>query len=51
MTPAHVFNEQQRTRWNGIDGEFWTREQDRLEAMLAPSYRTSARIRRASRRN
>lgn len=36
MTPAQAFNEQQRTRWNGIDGEFWTREQDRLDAMLAP---------------
>jgi SAM-dependent methyltransferase len=36
MTPAQTFNEQQRIRWNGIDGEFWTREQDRLDAMLAP---------------
>jgi len=36
MTPAQTFNEQQRNRWNGIDGEFWTREQDRLDAMLAP---------------
>jgi SAM-dependent methyltransferase len=36
MTPAQAFNEQQRARWNGIDGEFWTREQDSLDAMLAP---------------
>lgn len=36
MTPAQTFNEQQRNRWNGIDGEFWTREQDRLDRMLAP---------------
>ncbi len=36
MTPAQTFNEQQRARWNGIDGEFWTREQDRLDRMLAP---------------
>lgn len=36
MTTAQTFNEQQRTRWNGIDGEFWTREQDRLDRMLAP---------------
>ena len=36
MTPAQSFNEIQRDRWNGIDGEFWTRQQDRMDRTLAP---------------
>jgi SAM-dependent methyltransferase len=36
MTPAQAFNEDQRTRWNGIDGEYWTSNQDRLDRTLAP---------------
>lgn len=36
MTAAATFNEQQRERWNGIDGEFWVREQDRMDRTLAP---------------
>ena len=36
MTPAQNFNEDQRTCWNGSDGEFWTRNQDRLDRTLAP---------------
>jgi SAM-dependent methyltransferase len=36
MTPAQTFNEDQRTRWNGIDGEYWTSNQDRLDRTLAP---------------
>jgi len=36
MTPAQQFNEAQRERWNGEDGEFWVREQDRLDRTLAP---------------
>jgi SAM-dependent methyltransferase len=36
MTPAQAFNEDQRTRWNGIDGEYWTTNQDRLDRTLAP---------------
>ena len=36
MTPEQAFNEDQRTRWNGIDGEYWTRQQDRLDRTLAP---------------
>ena len=36
MTPAQQFNEVQRDRWNGIDGEFWARQQDRLDRTLAP---------------
>jgi SAM-dependent methyltransferase len=36
MTPAQAFNEDQRTRWNGIDGEFWARQQDHLDRTLAP---------------
>jgi len=36
MTPAQQFNEAQRERWNGIDGEFWVRQQDRLDRTLAP---------------
>jgi SAM-dependent methyltransferase len=36
MTSAQAFNEAQRTRWNGIDGEYWALEQDRLDRTLAP---------------
>lgn len=36
MTPAQTFNEDQRTRWNGIDGEYWAANQDRLDRTLAP---------------
>lgn len=36
MTPAQAFNEEQRARWNGIDGEHWAREQQYLERVLAP---------------
>ena len=36
MTPAQQFNETQRERWNGEDGEFWVRQQDRLDRTLAP---------------
>src|ERR1700683_4348923 len=39
MTPAQTFNDQQRTRWGGDDGEFWAREQDRLDRMLTPVMR------------
>ncbi|MGH9594727.1 MAG: class I SAM-dependent methyltransferase [Bryobacteraceae bacterium] len=34
--PSHAFNEEQRQRWNGIDGEYWTSHQDRLDRTLAP---------------
>ncbi len=36
MTPAQAFNEYQRERWNGIDGEYWTSHQDRLDRTLTP---------------
>jgi SAM-dependent methyltransferase len=36
MIPAHAFNEDQLVRWNGIDGEYWTANQDRLDRTLAP---------------
>ncbi|MDQ6760483.1 MAG: class I SAM-dependent methyltransferase [Acidobacteriota bacterium] len=36
MTAAQVFNEDQRMRWAGIDGEYWAKEQDHLDRMLAP---------------
>src|SRR5579864_7444103 len=36
MTSPRTFNEDQRTRWNGIDGEYWTSNQDRLDRTLAP---------------
>jgi SAM-dependent methyltransferase len=36
MTPAQAFNEDQRARWNGIDGEYWARQQDHLDRMLSP---------------
>ena len=39
MTPARTFNEDQRARWNGADGEFWTMNQDRLDRTLAPATR------------
>jgi len=37
MTPTQAFNEDQRSRWNGTDGEYWTSNQDRLDrTALAP---------------
>jgi SAM-dependent methyltransferase len=36
MTPTQVFNEAERARWNGKDGECWTRQQDRMDRTLAP---------------
>lgn len=36
MAAATAFNEDQRARWNGNDGEFWTREQERMDRTLAP---------------
>jgi SAM-dependent methyltransferase len=36
MTPIQAFNEEQRARWNGSDGEFWTRSQELLDRILAP---------------
>jgi len=33
---AQTFNEDQRARWNGIDGEYWAANQDRLDRTLAP---------------
>src|SRR4051794_11863641 len=36
MIPAHAFNEDQRVRWNGSDGEYWATNQDRLDRTLAP---------------
>lgn len=36
MSNPTVFNEAQRTRWNGSDGEFWMREQKRMDRTLAP---------------
>src|SRR5512147_678395 len=36
MTPSQAFNEEQRQRWNGIDGEFWVSHQDRLDRTLSP---------------
>src|SRR5689334_2625630 len=35
-TPARAFNEDQRTRWNGSDGEYWALRQDRLDRTLSP---------------
>lgn len=37
MTPADTFNDEQRTRWGGIDGEYWARQQDSLDRLLAPA--------------
>jgi SAM-dependent methyltransferase len=36
MTPTQAFNEDQRSRWNGTDGEYWTNNQDRLDRTLSP---------------
>lgn len=36
MTTAQTFNAEQWTRWNGADGEYWVRQQNRLDRMLAP---------------
>ena len=35
MTPARTFNDEQRARWNGIDGEYWTHQNERLDRTLA----------------
>jgi SAM-dependent methyltransferase len=35
MTPAQIFNQEQHARWNGSDGEFWVREQERMDRVLA----------------
>jgi SAM-dependent methyltransferase len=36
MTPAQAYNQEQRNRWNGADGDHWVREQERLDRTLAP---------------
>jgi SAM-dependent methyltransferase len=36
MGSATAFNDDQRARWNGADGEFWTQEQERMDRTLAP---------------
>jgi len=36
MTPPQTFNDEQRARWNGIEGEYWTRQNERLDRTLAP---------------
>jgi SAM-dependent methyltransferase len=36
MTSAQAFNQDQRARWNGIDGEYWARQQEQLDRTLAP---------------
>jgi SAM-dependent methyltransferase len=36
MTPARTFNQHQYARWNGFDGEYWVRQQARLDRTLEP---------------
>jgi SAM-dependent methyltransferase len=36
MKLEQTFNEDQRARWNGIDGEYWAANQDRMDRTLAP---------------
>lgn len=36
MSPAHAYNHEQRTRWNGADGEYWASQSDRLDRTLGP---------------
>ncbi len=39
MTAAQGFNEEQRERWSGADGEYWVSHQERLDRMLVPVMR------------
>jgi SAM-dependent methyltransferase len=39
LSAAQAFNDAQRTRWGGDDGEYWARQQDRMDRMLAPLMR------------
>jgi SAM-dependent methyltransferase len=36
MTPAQAFHDRERSRWNGMDGESWARQHDRMDRTLAP---------------
>jgi SAM-dependent methyltransferase len=36
MTSPKEINDAQRIYWNGKDGEYWTRQQDRLDRLLSP---------------
>lgn len=36
MTTPQAFNEEQRVRWNGADGEYWVRQQSRIDKTLSP---------------
>ena len=36
MTSPQAFNEEQRARWNGTDGEMWARHYDRMDRVLQP---------------
>ena len=36
MTPAELYDEEQRVRWNGADGDYWVAQQQRLDRTLAP---------------
>lgn len=36
MTPTQAFNEEQRARWNGVDGAMWARHYDRMDRVLEP---------------
>lgn len=36
MSSAGTFNEEQRARWNGIDGEYWAHHQERMDRTLLP---------------
>jgi SAM-dependent methyltransferase len=35
MTSAQAFNDEQRERWNGADGEYWAQHQERLDRTLS----------------
>ena len=36
MTQAAAFNQEQRERWGGADGEYWVIHQERMDRMLTP---------------
>jgi SAM-dependent methyltransferase len=36
MTDSQTFNQEQLTRWNGPEGDYWVAQQTRLDDMLSP---------------
>ena len=36
MTPAQQFNQEQRERWGGVEGQSWVEHQERMDRLLQP---------------